>query len=297
MIYIGIAAAAVLLLGAAGWVLSAVVAKPHFNTTQDIRTREIKRGTYGDFDDLPKERYTIRRDDGYELGATFVPAAEPTDRYVIITHGYTANRMDSVKYVRLFRKLGCNCVIYDNRGHGDNVRTYVTMGKREHRDLLAVIEDTRRRFGADIRIGLHGESMGSATSVLALGEKPPVDFLVSDCGYAELPRLLYDLLGKTYHLPGWLIWPASVISRVRFGFGYREIMPRKALEGNEVPILFVHGQADDFILPEHVQLFYEHATCRRELLLVPGAGHAASIITDPAGYEAAVTRFVRENWP
>lgn len=280
-------------LFAAGWVLSGVVSHPHFHTTQELRQREKELGVYGDYDALPKEDYAIPMADGCTLAATFLPAAQPTDRFVIITHGYTANRMGSVKYAHLFRKLGCHCILYDNRSHGENPRSYVTMGKREHRDLLAVIEDTRRRYGSSIRIGLHGESMGSATSILVLGEKPPVDFVVSDCGYAELPRLLRDLLRKVYRLPGWLIWPASLVSRMRFGFGYREIMPRDALLGSTVPVLFIHGAADDFIQPEHARIFHETATCPKELLLVANAGHAESITVDPAGYEAAVTRFVR----
>ncbi len=285
------------LLFAAGWVLSSVVAHPHFHTTEDLRARAQERVVYGDYDELPKTHYPIRMSDGYHLAATFLPAAQPTDRFVIITHGYTANRMGSVKYAHLFRSLGCHCILYDNRGHGENPRTFVTMGKREHRDLLEVIEDTRARYGRDIRIGLHGESMGSATSVLALGEHPEVDFLVSDCGYAELPRLLGDLLKKVYRLPAWLIWPASLVSRLRFGFGYREIMPCKALENSTAPVLFIHGAADDFILPEHAQIFCGHAAARHELLLVDGAEHAGSILQDPAGYAEAVSRFVREVWP
>lgn len=278
------------------WYLSGVVAFPKLHTLESAKKIEMERGNYGDFDALDKTDYLIPMPDGYVLHAVFIPAATPTDRYVIITHGYGYNRIGSVKYVHLFRKLGCHCIIYDNRGHGENPRTHVTMGKQEHLDLLAVIEDTRRRYGADIRIGLHGESMGSATSVLALGKHPQVDFLVSDCGYAELPLLLKDLLGKQYHLPGFLVYPASLISRLRFGFSYGEVMPRQALAGNKVPVLFIHGSADDFILPEHAHIFHSYAECRKELLLVDGAKHADSLATDREGYEAAVRQFVSGVW-
>lgn len=289
-----IAAALVLLIFAAGsWYLSGVVALPRTASLERARKNETEQGGYGDFDELEKMDYIVRASDGYELHAQYIPAAGESDRYVVITHGYGYNRIGSVKYVHLFRRLGFHCVIYDNRGHGENARTHVTMGRREHRDLLDVIADTRRRFAVGC-LGLHGESMGSATSVMALGAKPAVDFLVSDCGYADLMLLLRDLIGKEYRLPAWLVYPASAMSRLRFGFSYGSVMPKAALAQSDVPALFIHGEADTFVLPEHARLFYEAARGRKQLLIIENAKHAAALRTDLAAYEAAVRQFLTE---
>lgn len=275
------------------WYLAGVVARPRFATLERAWAQEEKHGvSRSAFDALPKTAYTIRAEDGYLLHAVHIPAAEAGDRCVILTHGYGYNRVGAVKYALLFRKLGFSAVIYDNRGHGENLRTHVTMGKREHRDLLAVIRDTRRRFGYGT-IGLHGESMGSATTVMALGEKPEAAFAVCDCGYADLPLLLRDLIGKQFRLPAWLVYPASVICRLRFGFAFGEVRPVEALRENTVPVLFIHGAADDFILPEHARLLHQAAPGSR-LVLVEGAGHAVSICTDPQGYAAAVESFLAD---
>lgn len=284
---------ALLILLAGSWYLSGVVALPRRASLERARKNETEQGGYGDFDALEKRDYIIRASDGYELHAQHIPAAGESDRYVVITHGYGYNRIGSVKYVHLFRRMGFHCVIYDNRGHGENVRTHVTMGKREHRDLLCVIADTRRRFSVGC-LGLHGESMGSATSVMALGARPPVDFLVSDCGYADLTLLLRDLIGKEYRLPAWLVYPASLMSRLRFGFGYGSVMPKDALAVSDVPALFIHGAADTFVLPEHAQLFHEAARGRKRLLIIEGAKHAAALRTDPVAYEAAVRAFLTD---
>ena len=293
MILLSVLGLAVLVVAAGCWYLSGVVAKPGFATLEKAREVERKHGLYGDFDALEKTEYIIRAEDGYVLHAACIPAAGESDRYVVITHGYGYNRIGSVKYVHLFRRLGFHCIIYDNRGHGENIRTHVTMGKREHRDLLAVIADTRERFGAK-HIGLHGESMGSATTVMALGAKPEVDFLVSDCGYADLTLLLRDLIGKQYRLPAWLVYPASLISRMRFGFSYGQIVPKEALRGNQTPVLFIHGAEDTVLLPEHGRIFQAAAPGSR-LLLVDGAEHAESLRTAPAAYEHAVRQFLAEN--
>lgn len=284
---------ALLILLAGSWYLSGVVALPRTASLERALKNETEQGGYGDFDALEKTDYIIRAADGYELHAQYIPAAGESDRYVVITHGYGYNRIGSVKYVHLFRRLGFHCVIYDNRGHGENARTHVTMGWREHRDLLDVIADTRRRFPVGC-LGLHGESMGSATSVMALGAKPPVDFLVSDCGYADLTLLLRDLIGKEYRLPAWLVYPASLMSRLRFGFSYGSVVPKAALAQSDVPALFIHGAADTFVLPEHARLFHEAARGRKRLLIIENAKHAAALRTDPTAYETAVRGFLTE---
>lgn len=287
------AGAALMILLAGCWYLSGVVARPRVATLEHARRKETEAGGYGDFDALDKTAYTIPAADGYVLHALFIPAEQETDRCVVITHGYGYNRVGSVKYVHLFRSMGFNCVIYDNRGHGENARTHVTMGLREHRDLLDVIADTKARWGMR-HIGLHGESMGSATSVMALGAKPEVEFLVSDCGYADLTVLLRDLIGKEYHLPAWLVYPASLMSRLRFGFSYGSIVPKAALAGNRVPVLFIHGAVDGFVLTEHARIFHDAAECRKRLMIVEGAKHAASLRTAPEAYAAAVRSFLTE---
>ena len=69
---------------------------------------------------------TVRKDDiwidspnGYLLRAVFLKPLE-TARTVIICHGVTENKINSMKYARLFERLGFNSVIYDHRRHGDS---------------------------------------------------------------------------------------------------------------------------------------------------------------------------------
>ncbi len=119
-----------------------------------------------------------------------------------------------------------------------------------------------------------------------------MDFLVSDCGYADLTLLLRDLIGKEYRLPAWLVYPASLMSRLRFGFSYGSVVPKAALDVSDVPALFIHGEADTFVLPEHARLFHAAARGRKRLLIIDGAKHAAALRTDPVAYEAEVREFL-----
>ena len=89
-------------------------------------------------------------------------------------------------------------------------------GIRESKDLLAMIDDTYKRFGDDIFLGLHGESMGSGLSLMALQYKPKVKFLVADCGYGRLLEVLCGKVKEIFHLPGFFAYPASWVCRILY---------------------------------------------------------------------------------
>ncbi len=261
-------------LGGASFYLAKSVARPNGNSLAEEQAWEEDHGMWGDFAELPREDFTVAGEGGYTLHCSLVPAAEASDRYVIISHGYNANRYGAAKYVTAYRDLGFNCIIYDVRGHGENEPTTCTLGQLESQDLLAIIADTRARHGDDITLGLHGESMGSAISLSALGRGTDVDFVVADCGFANLYELLQGGLDQN-HL-GWMMPLANAASQAVYGFDMSKTSPIDALAGNQIPICFIHGAEDPYILPDNSKRLQAATSGYSELHLVPGAKHAES---------------------
>ncbi len=241
-----------------------------------------------------KDIYSIFSYDGYELHAEYIETDASSKKFVIISHGYTYTRYGSYKYVYLFQKLGFNCIIYDDRGHGENKKTRCMFGIRESKDLLAVIEDTYQRFGQDIILGLHGESMGSGLSLMALHYKPNVRFLVADCGYGRLLEVLCGKVKEIFHLPGFFAYPASFFCRILYGFSLAKVSPEEALYDNEIPVCFIHGEADGFIPCSQSVRMHEINKGYSELHTFPGADHAQSLDTDIKRYESVLKEFVEK---
>ena len=98
------------------------------------------------YDSLDHTDYTVASYDGYELHVRLLRCPEHSGKYVIISHGYTDNRIGSLKYAKLYLSLGYSCVIYDLRGHGLNESTFTTYGIREGQDVAALVKDTRARY-------------------------------------------------------------------------------------------------------------------------------------------------------
>lgn len=271
--------AIIIVLVAIGWYyrfilgLASQIAAPNVSTLDKEISWEKEHGLWGNYDSYEKEEYTVKGYKDYELHVTLVKNPVETDKYVIISHGFKSNRYGAVKYVDTYMNLGFNCIIYDLRDHGENEKTALSLGQFESEDLEKLIEDSYSRYG-NIKLGLHGESMGAATSLMVLAKKPKVDFVVADCGFSNL----YDLLHAAYDVAkvGTVLPSVNLAMKLRYGYDMKKTSPKDALVGNEVPICFIHGEADTFILPENSQVNKAATAGYSELHLVPNAAHAQS---------------------
>ena len=297
MLVIGIIIAVLIILLIA---LSFILAGTSLNgrkkqTLEEARAWQEEHYDLSWYDPMEKTDYTVTSYDGYILHAQFLKNPGDTDRYILISHGYTDNRFGSLKYAFMYLEQGFNVILYDLRGHGLDEPTFCTYTVRERKDLLAMILDSRERYPNASLFGLHGESLGAATSIAVLEEKPPVDFVVSDCGFSDIVPVLKGAI-KGMHLPGFLVDIASVCARIRFGYSFSEMRPIESLKENTIPILFIHGAEDSLILPEHSERMKEATKGYADLHLIPGADHAMSILTDPESYRKYVADFLADQF-
>ena len=242
---------------------------------------------------LKKTDYTIKGLEDYDLHIEYLENPTKTDKYIILSHGYTDNRMGALKYVPMYLKFGFNCIIYNLRGHGENDPTFTTYGIREAQDLKALIEDTKKRYPNLTTLGLHGESLGAATTITSLKYKPEVDFVVADCGFSDIENVLKASYANA-HLPTALVDIANLTGKVRYHYSLKAMRPIDALDDNTIPILFIHGADDTFILPKNSEAMAKRTKGYHELHLIPKAGHAMSILTAPQDYQTIVKNYLQK---
>jgi pimeloyl-ACP methyl ester carboxylesterase len=252
---------------------------------------------YRDFDTREVKEYEIKSFDGYILHAYFVPNRDFPDgkKFIIINHGYTSSHYGSLKYLNKWMELGYQCVLYDDRYHGKNLknrRSCSTLGIREAKDMMAVVEDTYMRYGNDIYLGLQGESMGSAMEITALKYKPKVHFIVNDCGFADLYNVLEGALKAQFGFHKWLIWPSSWMCSLVFGWSFFKSRPIDSLKDNTIPICFIHGEADTFIKPENSLRMAQANPAYSELHIFPKAAHAETMLVDEDRYLRILKAFL-----
>ena len=215
-------------------------------------------------------------------------------KVVVVCHGHTWNRINSIKYASIFYAKGYDLVIYDHAYFGESDGDFTTVGDSERYDLNSVLNFVREKFGKDAIVGLHGESMGAATVLLSLGLRKDVDFVVADCPYSETMAYYRQLCVHVTHLPSFpIVDMANAMAKRKFGYDFRKASPILAVQQSDTPICFIHGKADTFILPMHSEKMFE--VCKNplsELHLVEGAEHARSHVTGKDAYWKIVGDFV-----
>ena len=98
-----------------------------------------------------------------------------------------------------------------------------------------------------------------------------------------------------FHVPPFPILPlASLFCRLRGGVFLGSVRPAKALiDCAHVPMLFIHGDADELIPCSMMQECFDAKAGEKERWLVPGARHADCFHADTEGYRTHLREFLQ----
>lgn len=256
---------------------------------------------------VPKEDFSFESQHGYTLNGFFIPTQTPEflsdgkrfKKVLVFTHGHGYNLIGGLKYYRHFLDRGFDVYLYDLRACGTSGGKRVSMGMFEKDDLETLLSIIRNEYGDDLFLGSIGESMGGATVILQAATYTAPDFVISDCSYSDLRDELAWKLKDLTKLPSFpIIDLASLINKFRVGYWYKEISPVRLIKEKdglpEVPILFVHGEDDTYILPKMAHELFASKKGITGLILVPNAKHASSVGINPTMYMTAVDSFLAE---
>lgn len=262
-----------------------------------ILEREKKALRYDEkwYESVNKEMLNIQSPNGYSIKGIFFKPLK-TNHTMIVCHGVTENKVNSVKYVRFFERLGFNTVVYDQRRHGETGGKTTSYGYYEKFDLQAVLHFITDRLSDDAIVGVHGESMGAATTLLYAGTlEDKANFYIADCPYSDFSEELFYLMTKqTPFKSPFAIKLANIFLRMRDGYWLKSVAPRTAVTNIKKPVLFIHSLPDDFILPAMTKELYRLKKGPKMLKLFEQGAHAQSFNSNPQEYEDTVRKFIEE---
>jgi pimeloyl-ACP methyl ester carboxylesterase len=280
-------------------------------------------------DALGGEVTRVRSRDGLRLSGRWLTAErddaawEPDPREaILLLHGWSGSvGPDLVEYGPYLRRTA-GVLGLDFGGHGDSDASPTTFGLREVEDVagaLAWLGDRGIK-----RVALVGTSLGgivaiAAVAVLGDGTLPGVDAdldapahvvparrpricaVVADSVAPELAVAVGSRIpGRGWAVAGGMRWSRVVANRLfdaverRLGADPRETEPIRVIglvEG--VPLLLIAGERDATVPLADARRLAAAAPPGTAFWEVPGADHAGSHRTDPAGYEARTTAHLR----
>lgn len=241
----------------------------------------------------PHQEFCITSFDGLKLFGKYYEYA-PDAPIELMFHGYRgdAERDLSGGMQRCFQ-LGHSALIVDQRCAGKSEGNIITFGINEHLDCLSWIDFAISHFGKDVQLILTGISMGASTVLMAAGKPLPnnVKGVLADCGFTTAKDIILHV-ARQIHLPARFLYPfAKLGARLFGGFDLEAYSALEAMKTCQVPVIFFHGEIDDYVPCFMSQLNYEACASSKKLVLIPGAGHGLSYPVSPDQYILEVYSF------
>ena len=215
---------------------------------------------------LAFERVSFQSRDGTRLSGWFIPAtgvksAKQAKATVIHFHGNAQNMSAHWEFVSWLPAQGYNVFVFDYRGYGESGGKPDIKGVYE--DSNAAMDHVRGRTDVDGgRLLVFGQSLGgnNAIAVVGAGNHAGVRAVAIEATFFSYSTIANDkvsgaglLLSDTYAAQKYIAAIAPV------------------------PLLLIHGTADQVIPYHHSQKLMQAARAPKTLITVPGGEHLDSL--------------------
>ena len=236
-------------------------------------------------------------DNGMKMHAWYVSSPDSMDNTAVIVHGYKSNPIEMFQIGYLYNNdLRWNILLPDLIAHGMSEGNIIQMGWNDRHAVEQWIGVAHNIFETDTMV-VHGISMGAATTMCVSGDDTPdyVRGFVEDCGYTSVWDEFEGELKAQFGLPAFpLLHTASALCKLQNGWSFTEASPLEQVKKCTKPMLFIHGDNDDFVPTEMVFPLYESKKGTKEIWLAPNSAHADSYKDHPEEYTEVVKNFIRK---
>jgi uncharacterized protein len=241
------------------------------------------------------QNISISARDGVQLRGWFANPANANGDAAILLHGVGDNREGMGGFAQLFLSKGYAVLLPDSRGQGESGGNFPTYGVKEADDVyrwygwLVTHEHPRCVFGM-------GESMGAAILLQSVRAETRFCAVVAESSFASFRQIAYVRVGQFAGTGTWLgraalrpaVELAFVYGRVTRGVSLADASPEEAVVGSRVPILLIHGLADNNIPFQQSEWIRSHNSDDVTLWEVQGAGHCGAVSAVPQEFDSRV---------
>lgn len=242
------------------------------------------------------EHVYIKARDGVRLAALYHHIADDAPLHIQF-HGYRGSPYrDFCGGNKLAYDMGHNTLVICQRAHNESGGHTISFGIKERFDCLSWIDYANERFGSDKKIIISGLSMGASTVLMAAAEPLPENVcgIIADCPYSS-PKEIILKVCASMGLPPRFCYPLIYFGALIFGsFNLTECDALRGAKNAKVPVLLIHGEADDFVPIEMSRRIADENHEMVRLYTFPGAGHGLSYMVSCEEYTQIAVDFINE---
>lgn len=244
---------------------------------------------------LPFTKVEVTTDDGLTLRGKFFRPNNPSDITMICLHGYNSSGIgDFAAHTLDYLEAGYNVLHVTHRHHGESDGKVIGFATLDRFDVIKWVEAVNDII-PNGSVFITGISMGGATamqcSCLALPDN--VKGIIADCGYTNLRKEFeFVVKGRIGFVPRLTMNLLGALLKLVAGYGLEDSDSAKSVAHAKCPMLFICGDKDAFVPAEMTKRAYTACGTEKELLIIPGAGHAQAHYKDTELYNSTVKAFV-----
>jgi uncharacterized protein len=247
---------------------------------------------------------------GDRLHAWWIPAPTPHEKFSTLPNEpvrilkspktilYLCGRAGNKTYynyitrIKALRQLGFDVLVIDYRGYGLSGGMLPSEAQIYEDSQAAWTYLTQIRGIVPDQIVVYGESLGGAVALDLVAKHPEVGGAIIQSSFTKMAEVikLKELL--------WLL-PIDLILTERFDSlskvrSLNTSNNAAKAKSPQIPILFIHGTADDVVPVNMSQQLYDAAPEPKQLLLIPDAGHYRIYQPGANSYLRAIQKFIEQ---
>jgi len=246
------------------------------------------------------ESISFSTEDGVLLKGWLVkpPHPKPKMPAIIICHGVGANKSDFTDLAVALSRRGYFVLQFDFRAHGESGGRRTSLGYHEQKDAAAALAYLKTRTEIDRqRIGIYGFSLGGSTAILTAASTRAFGAVIADSAFTSLRDQARDALTGFYHLPSFPFLQLTILAyELYFQTRIDNISPISAIgKISPAAVFIIAGEGDRLIPAENGTRLFAAAKEPKQLWIIQGADHGATLAAAGGLYEKRVGEFFDKN--
>ena len=201
------------------------------------------------------------------------------DRKVILyLHGKGKNISANAKHANRLMRMGFSVLVIDYRGYGRSEGAFPTESS-VYTDAQTAWDYLIQKGYKPSQIMIYGHSLGGAIAIDLATKHPDALGMIVDASFTSMSEMAQ--LDPKYR-----VFPIDLLIHQRFD----SIAKVRSLA---VPVLYIHGTADDLIPLAMSQRLYEATSTKKQIVLIPNAGHNNTASTNEPLYLSSILSFFK----
>lgn len=258
--------------------------------------KEILEKNLEEFKNHSQEEVEIMGVKNAKLKGTLFKPIKETKKVILFAHGWRNTGLSDLSCTGYFLLDDYYLLAIDHYAHGRSEGKYISFGAYDSLNILRWVDFLNQKFDHQCEIYLYGISMG-ATSVLMTADQnmENVQGIIADSGFSDGYQLFKEVISRETKISKDIIaFNERILIKILAGYDIKKCSTLNHLTNSKYPILFMHGDKDNFVVLEHAINNYNVCTSPKQIVIFDNCTHIIAGMKESEKYQNIIIAFLEK---